>query len=478
MYSNVELGKLLCQLPVIAEIDDLRKKADELRPGSKDGWQRVMQKFRLDWNYHSNAIEGNPYTYGETVALIMEGLTAKGKTLKDHLDIKGQDDAIKYMLEVIKDSGHQLTEYEIRNIHKILLKEPYTSKAQTSDGQTTTKTILIGQYKETPNHVKTLTGEMHYYASVEDTKPRMTALVDWLNEAIQCKQLHPLVMASLFHHEFVAIHPFDDGNGRMTRLFTNLVLMRYGYPPIVVKQQDRNNYYAVLRRADAGEYEPIVAYFGNLLCHSLGITIRALKGEPFDEPDDIDKEISLLKKSLDKDKIHMQRSEDAIKLRMDDSVDPLFSSLISKLSQLDELFFSVQKEIGIKYFDFPDDKSMLPYAIINPGETYAKLSRRIRDRKERVINKRFYSDGAHRYSEYSLVIKFEGLKKSDNASIIPYSMKVLFDEYRYRVVSTFLSNEYGIRHKYDEPITADERNRFVVEEVRKVLKVIDAESKV
>jgi Fic family protein len=74
---------------MIDRINQLKDEIDALRPISIEVEQRIMQKFRLDWNYHSNAIEGNKLTYGETKTFLLYGLTAKGKPFKDHLDIKG-----------------------------------------------------------------------------------------------------------------------------------------------------------------------------------------------------------------------------------------------------------------------------------------------------------------------------------------------------------------------------------------------------
>ncbi|MGB3587351.1 MAG: hypothetical protein WBA23_12465, partial [Tunicatimonas sp.] len=67
----------------------LKKELNTLRPISKADELRIMQKFRLDWNFHSNNLEGNSLTYGETKALILFGITAQGKPLKDHLEITG-----------------------------------------------------------------------------------------------------------------------------------------------------------------------------------------------------------------------------------------------------------------------------------------------------------------------------------------------------------------------------------------------------
>ena len=79
----------LNNLPILEEINQLKHEIDELRPLPAETEQRILQKLRLEWNYHSNAIEGNSLSYGETVAFLMHGLTAKGKPLKDHLDIGG-----------------------------------------------------------------------------------------------------------------------------------------------------------------------------------------------------------------------------------------------------------------------------------------------------------------------------------------------------------------------------------------------------
>ena len=220
----MEVATELNKLPILQEIEDLRQEINQLRPLPQETEQRILQKLRLEWNYHSNAIEGNTLTYGETVAFLMHGLTAKGKPLKDHLDIRGHNEAINFLLGLVKDE-RPLTEADIRNLHKMVLVEPYTIKTETPSGLPSEKTTRLGEYKQDPNHVKTKTGEIHYYATPEETPAKMGDLMQWYQQARQENQLHPIVIASLFHHEFVAIHPFDDGNGRMGRLLMNLILM-------------------------------------------------------------------------------------------------------------------------------------------------------------------------------------------------------------------------------------------------------------
>ena len=90
---------------ILKEVDALKKQIDDTRPLPKDIEDRVMQKLRLEWNYHSNAIEGNKLNYGETTALLTHGITAKGKPLKDHLDIQGHNDANNFLQSIILSSS-------------------------------------------------------------------------------------------------------------------------------------------------------------------------------------------------------------------------------------------------------------------------------------------------------------------------------------------------------------------------------------
>ena len=346
----MEVAAELNKLPILQEIEHLRQEIEQLRPLPKETEQRILQKLRLEWNYHSNAIEGNTLSYGETVAFLMHGLTAKGKPLKDHLDIRGHNEAINFLLGLVKDE-RPLTEADIRSLHKRILVEPYTIKTETPSGLPSEKTTRLGEYKQDPNHVKTKTGEIHYYATPEETPAKMGDLMQWYQQATRESQLHPVIIASLFHHEFVAIHPFDDGNGRMGRLLMNLVLMQYQYPPLVVKQEDRSNYYQVLSQADTGEYEPLVIYFGELMKRSLNIYLRGAKGESLVEAEDIDKEIALFKKGLVREPvISSLRSYEATKNVLLLSLQPLTELLLEKAHQLDDLFVKNSNKIRTKSF--------------------------------------------------------------------------------------------------------------------------------
>jgi Fic family protein len=284
-------------MPLFADLDRLRADLDALRPLAPEQEARVLQKFRLEWNYNSNAIEGNSLTLGETRSLLLHGLTAAGKPMRDHLDIKGHNEAVVALEDFVR-SEYTLTEQFIREMHHLLLGEPYHTPAQTAGGQSTRKLIVPGRYKTSPNNVFTATGELFYFASPEETPGRMTDLVDWYRAEEAAPTMHPVALAAEFHYRFVRIHPFDDGNGRMSRLLMNLILLRHGYPMTVIQAADRNRYLAALAEADAGEPEPFLRFIIENVEASLRLMIRAARGESIDEPSDLDKKLALLKTGL------------------------------------------------------------------------------------------------------------------------------------------------------------------------------------
>jgi Fic family protein len=275
----------------------LKSELDTLRPIAAELEARVMQKLRLDWNYHSNHLEGNSLTYGETKALILHGITAQGKPLKDHTEVEGHNEAVKWVYEIAKDD-RPLTESFIRELHTLLLVKPYKVRAETADGIPTWKVVQVGRYKESNNHVFTKTGERQEFVNFQDTPKAMQDLMDWYKVEKSKLDVNPIFLATAFHHKFIAIHPFDDGNGRTVRLLMNYILMQFGYPPVIIKTEDKDSYFSVLQVANAGNIEPFFEFIANNLSRSLQLMIAGAKGESVEEPDDLDKELALLEQKL------------------------------------------------------------------------------------------------------------------------------------------------------------------------------------
>jgi Fic family protein len=332
----------------LTEADRLRDEIESVRPIGAEQEARVLQKFRLEWNYHSNAIEGNSLTYGETKAFIMHGLTAKGKPFKDYLDIRGHDQVIDVLADIVR-RREELTESAIRELHKILLVEPYQSDAITPAGISTTRRIEIGTYKTTPNHVQTSTGQTHFFANPEETPARMADLVHWYREERDRVDLHPIILAATFHHQFVSIHPFDDGNGRMARILMNLILMQSGYLPVVLKLDRKSEYFLALEKADVGEIEDFVIFVAQALIESENIYLRAARGESIDELGDFDKRLHLLRRAIETESGSDvdQRTQETQNFIVGGMVSSLFEAVGERFAHIDPLF--AVRELRILY---------------------------------------------------------------------------------------------------------------------------------
>lgn len=331
---------------MIQQIDDLKSKIDALRPIPDDTMDRIMRKFRLDWNFHSNNIEGNSLTFGETKAFLLHGLTAAGKPLKDHLDIKGHNEAIHELEDFIKENK-PLTQFIIRSFHKLLLVEPYETEAIDQNGKKILKKFQPGKYKEFPNHVKTITGETLTFTDPLKVEEEMQALLIWHEKEMKERMLHPLVFAATFHHAFIKIHPFDDGNGRLARILMNLILIKNEYPPVIIKTEDKENYLRALQIADGGEINTFVEYVGQQLIRSLEIMLKGVKGENIEEPGDLDKEIQLVLKQIEISKKDIVKAKkDALNLNYTfrNSLFPLMKKLEIITYKFKEFYHEIENE--------------------------------------------------------------------------------------------------------------------------------------
>ena len=323
-------------------IDGLKEELDRLQPLPPTVIAQVEQKLRLEANYHSNAIEGNTLSLGETRSLILHGLTAHGKPMRDHLDIEGHDAAVKAIEDAVRNDD-RLNEVFIRNLHKALLKEPYQADAFTQDGRRVKRTITIGDYKTTPNNVIALTGETYYFTPPEQVKPAMSDLIDWYREQEQEAE-HPLIIAATFHYRFVRIHPFDDGNGRMARLLMNMILIKHGYTVALVRIDGREEYIDKLEQVDRTEnLTDFIHYIAKCCEYSLNLHLKAARGESIEEVDDIDREIALFRRSLS------SASDETMSARehIESVLHPFYDYCQSKSMLFSDMFGRVLTQINI-----------------------------------------------------------------------------------------------------------------------------------
>ena len=401
-----------------------------------------MDKFRLDWNYHSSKIEGNALTYGETKALLLFGITSNSKPLKDHLEIKGHDEAIKLVEEIIKQE-RPLTENFIRELHLLILKEPYENDAITPEGNPTKKLIKVGEYKKTPNHVKTVTGEIFRFAEPEETPAKMYDLLEFYNTHRVNSETNFVWLASVFHYEFIRIHPFDDGNGRIARILMNFILMQNGYPPVIIKTEQREEYITALRKADVGDLESFVIYVGAQLIHSLELMIRGAKGEKIDEPEDLKKKIDLLKtkiKNLNtEEEISLERSAKTTLDLFHSSFKPLFESIYTQVKEFSELYTSTA------IIMFSDGNGS--------GQTFEQEI----DYMEQMINT------GRATSSLTFKIDFKGFKKAVVSPINDFvEIRINLEEFHYSATAALPSASFtAFRKLYHQKLDKAEILEFV-----------------
>lgn len=349
------------------QIDALHKELQSL-PMKAEDRQRLDKKFRLEFNYNSNHLEGNTLTYGETELLLIFGDTNGNHTMREYEEMKAHDAAYHLVEEWAKDAEHPLTEQRIKKLNEIILVEPFWKDAITPDGQATQRKIKIGEYKEHPNSVRLQNGEIFHYTSPVDTPIQMGELIDWYRR--EDGKLHPLELAALLHYRFVCIHPFDDGNGRVSRLLMNFVLLQNNFPPLVIKSNDKSEYLRALHQADAGDLGAFVAYIGKQLLWSLDISIKAAKGESIDEADDWQKKLRVLKKArTDKGEVKTPKSDQAVYEALHHTIKPFVMYLTEQLNEFDELFTHRSINIFNEFIGYPaENKQEIQFAIDSLGE--------------------------------------------------------------------------------------------------------------
>jgi Fic family protein len=321
------------------KIKELESELRGLLPMAADNQKKLDKKFRLEFNYNSNHIEGNTLTYGETELLLIFDETTGNHSFREFEEMKAHDAAIKLVEELASDLQRPLTESFIRNLNKTILVKPFWKEAITPDGQNTRREIKVGDYKEFPNSVRLSNGEIFEYASVSDTPILMGELIEWYKIEEEKKELHPIELAAILHYKFVRIHPFDDGNGRISRLLVNYVLIKHNLPPIVIKSADKKNYLSALNKADVGDLNSFVEYIAQQAIWSMELSIKAAMGESIEERDDLDKEIEVWKKEvLAGLKKPVQRNNTLFTERYHDSIRPILIELNTKMSVFSSLF--------------------------------------------------------------------------------------------------------------------------------------------
>lgn len=243
---------------LLDKIDSLKRTLDAAHPLPSHTVESLRDKLALEWTYHSNAIEGNTLTLRET-KVVLEGITVGGKSLAEHLEATNHRDAILYVEDIV-EQNEELTEWQIKNIHSLVLKRIDENEA----GRYRRENVVITGASTTPP------GFLHL-------EPEMQSMIEWHRNS---GLLHPVMRAAELHTRFVEIHPFIDGNGRTGRLVLNFELMKAGYPPAVIRKEDRLAYYEALDVACiSGSYDDITVLVAEAIERALSVYLNVL--DPF-----------------------------------------------------------------------------------------------------------------------------------------------------------------------------------------------------
>jgi len=244
---------------IYARILSKKKALDNLRPLPPQLVKKLWEQMQIEFTYNSNAIEGNTLSLRETQLVIQEGITVRGKSLREHLEARNHPAAINY-IEKLAQERNQIKQDDILKVHELLMHGIDDQNA--------------GKYR---------TGQVRI-AGATFMPPPAGKIQSMINKLLQTisqnpDELRPIELAAFFHHKLVYIHPFLDGNGRTARLLMNVILMRNGYPFTVFLKVDRPKYLRALSEADNGNLIPFANFIANCVERSLDIYLLAFEKE-------------------------------------------------------------------------------------------------------------------------------------------------------------------------------------------------------
>ena len=196
--------------------------------------EKYLNYFMIKFTYDTNRIEGSTITLKETVKILEQGITPKNKSIEDIKETEAHKEVFEDMVNYEKDISLQV----ILKWHKLMLDR--------------TKPDIAGKIRTSQIKVAGSKTNFPFPAELETL---LREFIGWYNQ--NKKKIHPVELASLVQFRFVSIHPFVDGNGRISRILMNFILNKHKYPMLNIKYSDRDSYYNTLERAQVKKQEKI-----------------------------------------------------------------------------------------------------------------------------------------------------------------------------------------------------------------------------
>ena len=249
------------ELPALASVWSEQKQ----RLADSDTLKQFNVRFLRECAIETGLIE-NLYTIdrGTTKLLIEQGfhtsLIPHGATDKpaDYVTrlLQSQEDAIEYLFEFVAQRRLLTTSY-MKQLHQVLTRHQEYVEAIDHLGRRTRVPLLKGDWKKWPNNPQRPDGTIHEYCPPEQVASEIDRLIA-LHRAHTELKVPPEVEAAWLHHRFTQIHPFQDGNGRVVRCLSSLILLRADWFPFNVSRDERSEYISALEDADHGELKPLI----------------------------------------------------------------------------------------------------------------------------------------------------------------------------------------------------------------------------
>jgi len=211
--------------------------------------KKLFNHLKLSQVYNSNAIEGSQLSLRET-ELILESMEINDHPLKDQIEAKTLNNAIDFLHNLI-NGNEKLSRRSLLELHQIIM--------------TGIENINGGVFRKNDVQIK---GSTHTPPPWLEVEQQIDDLFEWYNSS---ENLFPIVRAAILHHWLTWIHPFEDGNGRVSRLLLNFHLMQCGYPEVIIRIEDRDKYYESLIESDEGNLTPLIELIAAKLIETTSI---------------------------------------------------------------------------------------------------------------------------------------------------------------------------------------------------------------
>lgn len=269
-------------LGLIARIDEFKGAWRALGTLAPDRLSALRRVATIESIGSSTRIEGSRLS-DRDVERLLSNLQINTFTTRDEQEVVGYAEVMDMVFASWQDIG--LTENHVKQLHQNLLV--YSDKDTRHRGHYKTSNNSVAAFDEAGNPL----GIVFETASPFDTPRLMTELVDWFNEERAADRLHPLLLIGIWVVVFLEIHPFQDGNGRLSRVLTTLLLMQAGYAYVPysslesVIEQNKEAYYLALRqtqgtiRAEAPDWQPWLLFFLKALAEQVSRLNRKLERE-------------------------------------------------------------------------------------------------------------------------------------------------------------------------------------------------------